>query len=290
MMKFNPDIHHRRSIRLKEYDYSQAGAYFVTLCTHERECLFGEIVDGEMRMNQFGRIIAAEWIRLAELREEIELGESVVMPNHFHGVLIFKENIALNTVGAIHELPLQNVPHGWEVKTFGDVFNIVAGGDVDPKRTISYQDQTHCFPIYSNALTACGLYGYCSYADHQAGSITVTARGTLGFANFRDHAYTAIGRVLVLQPKQESDGRFLAEVINNCIKFAIESTGVPQLTAPQISAYKLTVPPLPEQTAIATILSDMDTEIAALETKLAKTRSLKQGMMHNLLTGRIRLI
>jgi REP element-mobilizing transposase RayT len=106
MMKFNPDIHHRRSIRLKEYDYSQAGAYFVTLCTHERECLFGEIVDGEMRMNQFGRIIAAEWIRLAELREEIELGESVVMPNHIHGVLIFKENIASNAVGAIHELPL----------------------------------------------------------------------------------------------------------------------------------------------------------------------------------------
>ncbi len=78
----------------------------MTLCTHERDCLFGEIVDGEMRMNQFGQIIAAEWIRLAELREEIELGESVVMPNHFHGVLIFKENIASNTVGAIHELPL----------------------------------------------------------------------------------------------------------------------------------------------------------------------------------------
>lgn len=178
----------------------------------------------------------------------------------------------------------------WEVSTFGDVFNITAGGDVDPKRTISYQDQTHCYPIYSNALTEFGLYGYCSYADHQAGSITVTARGTLGFANFRDHAYTAIGRVLVLQSKQKSDGRFFAEVINNCIKFSIESTGVPQLTAPQISTYSLPVPPLPEQTAIATILSDMDAEIAALETRLAQTRSLKQGMMHNLLTGKIRLV
>jgi type I restriction enzyme S subunit len=178
----------------------------------------------------------------------------------------------------------------WEVKTFGDVFNITAGGDVDSTRTISYQDQTHCYPIYSNALTDSGLYGYCSYADHQAGTITVTARGTLGFANYRDHAYTAIGRVLVLHPKQESDGRFLAEAINNRVKFAIESTGVPQLTAPQISAYSLTIPLPQEQTAIATILTDMDAEITTLETKLAKTRQIKQGMMQNLLTGRIRLI
>jgi type I restriction enzyme, S subunit len=178
----------------------------------------------------------------------------------------------------------------WEVLTFGDVFNITAGGDIDLQRTISYQDQMHCFPVYSNALTDFGRYGYCSYADHQAGSITVTARGSLGFAIFRDHAYTAIGRVLVLNPKIELDGRFFAELINDRIKFAIESTGVPQLTAPQISSYSLPVPSLPEQIAIATILSNMDAEIAALGGKLTKTRQLKQGMMQELFTGRIRLV
>jgi putative transposase len=109
-MKFNPDIHHRRSIRLKGYDYSQAGAYFVTICTYDRECLFGDIVDGKMRMKQFGHIVAAEWIRTAELRPEIELGEFVVMPNHFHGILIFKEKIVSNAVGAIHELPSSHMP------------------------------------------------------------------------------------------------------------------------------------------------------------------------------------
>lgn len=197
--------------------------------------------------------------------------------------------------GAMQELltgkkRLQEFSGEWEVKTFGDVFDITAGGDVDPRETISYQDQIHCYPIYSNALRDFGLYGYCTYADHPTGSITVTARGTLGFANFRDHAYTAIGRVLVLQSKQETDGRFFAEFINNRIKFAVESTGVPQLTAPQISAYRLAVPPFLEQEAIATILYDMDVEIVALETKLAKTRSLKQGMMHNLLTGKVRLV
>ena len=91
MNRFNPDIHHRRSIRLKGYDYSQAGAYFVTICVHDRECLFGEIVDGEMRMRQFGHIVAAEWIRTAELRPEIELGEYVVMPNHFHGIVLITD-------------------------------------------------------------------------------------------------------------------------------------------------------------------------------------------------------
>jgi restriction endonuclease S subunit len=66
--------------------------------------------------------------------------------------------------------------------------------------------------------------------------------------------------------------------------------GVPQLTAPQISTYRLPVPSLAEQTAIATLLSDMDAEIAALESRLAKTREIKQGMMQELLTGRIRLV
>jgi REP element-mobilizing transposase RayT len=112
-MKYNPDIHHRRSIRLKGYDYSQAGAYFVTICVHDRECLFGEIVEmggehqseclksgeyskagechsplREMVMNEFGRVVQDEWVRSAEIRAEIELGEFVVMPNHFHGIVL----------------------------------------------------------------------------------------------------------------------------------------------------------------------------------------------------------
>lgn len=78
----------RRSIRLQGYDYSQAGAYFVTVCTQNRECLFGDIVDGEMRMNTAGRMVADEWIKTAEIRDEIKLDEWVVMPNHFHGILV----------------------------------------------------------------------------------------------------------------------------------------------------------------------------------------------------------
>jgi type I restriction enzyme, S subunit len=160
---------------------------------------------------------------------------------------------------------------------------------VSPRRSSGSWSEKYCYPIYSNALTSRGLYGYCSYADHQAGSITVTARGTLGFANFRDHQYTAVGRVLVLLPKKEIAGGFFAEVINNRVKFAIESTGVPQLTAPQISNYRLPVPPFPEQRAVAGALSDADTLIESLEQLLVKKRYLKRGAMQELLTGKKRL-
>ena len=91
-MTYNSEIHHRRSIRLQGYDYSQPGAYFVTICVHDRECLFGEIVDGVMVRNDFGRIVTEEWTRSAELRSEIELDNCVIMPNHFHGIAIFVEN------------------------------------------------------------------------------------------------------------------------------------------------------------------------------------------------------
>jgi len=78
----------RRSIRLRGYDYSCAGMYFVTICTQTRVCLFGEIVDGEMWLNEYGCIVANEWIKTPEIRDEIELDEFVIMPNHFHGIVV----------------------------------------------------------------------------------------------------------------------------------------------------------------------------------------------------------
>jgi type I restriction enzyme S subunit len=178
----------------------------------------------------------------------------------------------------------------WETKKLGDVFEITAGGDFDPSQSSDIRDERFPYPIYSNAITDHGLYGFCSYANHEAGSITVTARGTLGAANYRDHDFTAIGRVIVLKPIQPLDGRFISEYINNRINFVIESTGVPQLTAPQISKYEILFPEFPEQTAIAEILSEMDEELSALAGKLVKARQVKAGMMSELLTGKIRLV
>ena len=84
---YNPEIHHRQSIRLRDFDYSANGAYFVTMCTQARECLFGNICDGETALNEAGRMVESVWQALAEKFPEIVLDEYVIMPNHFHGIV-----------------------------------------------------------------------------------------------------------------------------------------------------------------------------------------------------------
>jgi putative transposase len=86
-MKYDPDRHHRRSIRLRDYDYSQAGAYFVTICTQNRAYLFGAVMDGEMQLNNAGEIAKAVWNRLPATFPSVRVDAFVVMPNHIHGIV-----------------------------------------------------------------------------------------------------------------------------------------------------------------------------------------------------------
>lgn len=72
-MKYNPTLHHRTSIRLKDYDYSQQGSYFITVCTYNKKCNFGKIVNGEMQSNKLGCIVKTEWIKTPEIRKNVEL-------------------------------------------------------------------------------------------------------------------------------------------------------------------------------------------------------------------------
>jgi REP element-mobilizing transposase RayT len=87
-VRYDPNKHRRRSIRLQSYDYTQAGAYFVTICTQHRECLLGAIVEGDMVLNDAGCLIQAVWQRLPQRFPTIELGAYGVMPNHFHAIVI----------------------------------------------------------------------------------------------------------------------------------------------------------------------------------------------------------
>jgi REP element-mobilizing transposase RayT len=86
-MPYNPDIHHRQSIRLKNYDYSQAGAYFITICTHQKQCLFGNIKNGRMRLNHLGAIADQYWQQIPEHFPNTALDIYIIMPNHLHGIL-----------------------------------------------------------------------------------------------------------------------------------------------------------------------------------------------------------
>ena len=90
-MKYDAKKHHRRSIRLDGYGYSKAGAYFVTICTKNRECLFGEIVDGEMRLNDAGRMVQSVWIELPRHYAGVNIDAFVTMPNHVHGIIVLMD-------------------------------------------------------------------------------------------------------------------------------------------------------------------------------------------------------
>ncbi len=113
MTKFDPQKHHRRSIRLKGYDYAQEGAYYVTIVTWRREFLFGEVVNKEMRLNKVGKIVEWEWLELPKRLPYVELGVHVVMPNHFHGILFIHENVGATRQGQAMSLsgiePLQTL-------------------------------------------------------------------------------------------------------------------------------------------------------------------------------------
>jgi len=104
----------RRSIRLQDYDYTLAGAYFVTIVTQDRRCLFGEVVNGEFQANVFGQIVLNEWEKSGQIRKEIELDAFVVMPNHVHGIIV----IAAGMGRATGRSPLQLGPAKRSVGAF----------------------------------------------------------------------------------------------------------------------------------------------------------------------------
>lgn len=129
VMIYNPDIHHRRSIRLLEYDYASAGGYFVTMCTHGRECLFGRI-DGEaMVMNDAGRMVESVWQSLPGRFPGIALDEFVVMPNHVHFIAFL---VGARLVGAqiVGDPDIQAGGHkqgGYKTRPYGEAVTDVIG-------------------------------------------------------------------------------------------------------------------------------------------------------------------
>ena len=182
------------------------------------------------------------------------------------------------------ETELGIIPEEWEVKKFAQIFKISAGRDLIKDHFSPICDNEYCFPIYSNSLEKRGLYGYTKIARHKRNSITITGRGTLGKANPRYTDFDAIGRLLVLEPKIDLNCAFISEFINYKVKFFIESTGVPQLTVPQVSKSLIALPPLEEQNQIASILSTVDDLIENTDHLINSYTLLKKGLMQTLLT------
>src|SRR5687768_1643692 len=106
--KFDPQKHHRRSIRLQNYDYSQPGAYFVTIVTYQRALLFGRIVNEEMQWTDFGKIADECWRAIPEHFPTVELCAHIIMPNHVHGIIVIRADAdAFARRGTIYRAPTE---------------------------------------------------------------------------------------------------------------------------------------------------------------------------------------
>ncbi len=182
------------------------------------------------------------------------------------------------------------LPLNWQRVRLGDIFFITAGGDLSKPHYSNTKQSDFNYPIYSNTIEKKGLYGYSSFFIIKNKSITITSRGTIGVAFFRDYPYVPIGRLLVLQPKISNiDCRFYAEYINSKVKFNTEQTTIPQLTIPKVALYEIPLPPLNEQIAIANILSDLDHYLYTLDALILKKESVKKALSFELLSQRKRL-
>jgi putative transposase len=130
-MKYNPDKHHRQSIRLKRYDYTSSGAYFITICAYQRECLFGDIVDGVVNLNQIGLGIQNHWQDLPNRFPYMDLDAFVVMPNHLHGIIWLCDDTARRDKAFVSacRMGVQGLgtnasslqPHGTQPKSIGAI-------------------------------------------------------------------------------------------------------------------------------------------------------------------------
>lgn len=136
MNPYNQHKHHRKSIRLAGYDYSQAGLYFITLLCKDRAHLFGEIKNGVMQLNPIGQIAEQEWLHTEEVRENVVLHEFVIMPNHIHGIIeitFSKENN--NTIGAFQS-PSQtigSIVRGYKIATIKRIKELLNNKDESDK-------------------------------------------------------------------------------------------------------------------------------------------------------------
>ena len=181
------------------------------------------------------------------------------------------------------------IPEDWEVVKLGDIFNIKVGKDLDENNFSPLKTAEHIYPIYSNTVEQRGLYGYSKVYEYNKNSLTVVGRGIgLGTAFSRHHDYSAIGRLLVLQPINKTDVDFMSEYINFKMHIFDESSGIPQLTGISFSTYLVLLPSLKEQEKIAEILTTWDEAIIKQE-ELIKAKELqKKGLMQKLLSGEVR--
>ncbi|MEO9145446.1 MAG: transposase [Ginsengibacter sp.] len=195
-IKYNPKIHHRRSIRLKGYDYSQAGAYFITICTNDRKCVFGEITNGEMMLNDYGKIANDEWEKLPQRFPNFELDVFQIMPNHMHGIVLLNESVGAGLA------PAQNdngaTARVAPTKTVGDI--------VGAYKSLVANECLKIFKLNWETVNRAGV--------NRAGVNPAPTMGKLWQRNYYEHiirneqSYQTISNYIINNPDNWSSDKF----------------------------------------------------------------------------------
>lgn len=156
------------------------------------------------------------------------------------------------------------IPSHWEEAAIGHIFDIVAGGDAKPELYSFEKDSLHIHPVYTNTKDENSTYAFTSNPPFGPNAITVTGRGDIGRAFYRDHLFDAIVRLLVLTPRSTNlDGRYFAFFINSIQGITSDSAAIGQLSTQQLYPFKATIPPLDEQKKIVEFLSTKTSQIDA---------------------------
>ena len=190
-MAYNPKIHHRRSIRLKGYDYSQAGAYFITICCEHRICRFGKIENNEMILNELGNIAYNEWAKLAERFANFELDVFQIMPNHMHGIIVLKNMVgagftpAQNDGMVLGQSQVLGQPQGIAPTTVSTVGDIVGA-----YKSLVFND---CLEIYKSKNERMGKLWQRDYYEHIIRN---------------DQSYQTISAYIINNPSKWGDDKF----------------------------------------------------------------------------------
>ena len=184
------------------------------------------------------------------------------------------------------------IPEEWEKYKISNIANIGVGKDLREESYSKIKTTTHLYPVYSNTVSNGGAYGgFYDFEEYKSNSLTVVGRGIgLGTAFARKSGFGAIGRLLVISPKNNNfDVGYFAEYVNSKLRIYNESGGIPQLPGTAFENYLVFLPPLPEQKAIAGVLKCWDRGIRNLELKIENKRRTKKGLMQRLLSGKLRL-
>lgn len=126
---------------MKDYDYSQAGAYFVTICALNKKCIFGDVENAEIRLNEYGQVVRNEWLNTENIRSNVELDAFIVMPNHVHGILVIVDDCR----GVLQYAPTKKYGFSSPSQTLG---SIIRGLKSSVTKIINQIRNTHGVPVW----------------------------------------------------------------------------------------------------------------------------------------------